>query len=250
MRTAEFGLVDVLAAGAAGAQRVDAQIGVVDGDVDVLRLGQHGDGRGRGVDAAGRFGVGHALHAVHAGFEFELGEGAAAADFGDDFLVAAHRAFARGHDLDLPALLGGIALVHAEQIAGEQRRLVAAGAGADFENDVALVHRVLGQEREAQLLLERGAARFELGLFRLGDGAHLGVGRGIGDQAREAVEFALRGAIGLHRLDHRRELGEFARQLDIGLGRHGGGEIAFERRVAGDKRIEFLIGQHRLSGLG
>ena len=150
---------------------------VVDGDVDVLGLGQHGDGRGRGVDAAGRFGVGHALHAVHAGFEFELGEGAAAADFGDDLLEAAHRAFAGGHDLDLPALLGGVALVHAEQIAGEQRRLVAAGAGADFEDDVALVHRVLGEEREPQLLFERRAPRFELRPFRLGDGAHFGVGR-------------------------------------------------------------------------
>ena len=28
------------------------------------------------------------------------------------------------------------------------------------------------------------------------------------------------------------------------LGRHHGGEIAFERRVAGDKRIEFLIREH------
>ena len=137
------------------------------GDVDVLRLGQHGDGRRRSVDAAGGLGVGHALHAVHAGFEFQLGERAAAADFGDDFLVAAHRAFARGHDFDLPALIGGVALVHAEQVAGEQRRLVAAGAGADFENDVALVHRVLGQEREPQLLFERRAARFKLRAFRL-----------------------------------------------------------------------------------
>ena len=101
------------------------------------------------------FGVGHALHAVHAGFEFQLGEGAAAADLGDDFLVAAHGAFARGDHLDLPALLGGVALVHAEQIAREQRRLIAAGAGADFEDDVALVHRVLGQERKPDLLLER-----------------------------------------------------------------------------------------------
>src|SRR4029077_11622761 len=118
-------------------QRVDLEIGVVDGDVEVLRLGQDRDGRGRGVDAAGGFVVGHALHAVHAGFIFELGEGAAAAHFGDEFLVTAHRAFARGHDIDLPELVCGVAVVHAEQVAGEQRPLVAAGAGADFENDVA-----------------------------------------------------------------------------------------------------------------
>ena len=243
-RTADSVLLTCWPPAPLGAQRVDAQIGVVDGDVDVLRLGQHRDGCGRGVDAAGRFGVGHALHAVHAGFVFELGEGAAAADFGDDFLVAAHRAFARGHDFDLPALAGGVALVHAEQIAGEQRRLVAAGAGADFENDVALVHRILGNEREPQLLLERRAPRFELGPFGLGDGAHFGVGRRIRDQARQPVELALRVAIGLHRLDHRRKLGEFARQLHIGLGRQRRREVAFERGMAGDERSEFLVGQH------
>ena len=43
-------------------------------------------------------------------------------------------------------MLGGIALVHAEQVGGEQRRLVAAGAGADFQDGVLLVGRVLGQQ--------------------------------------------------------------------------------------------------------
>ena len=37
----------------------------------------------------GAFGVRHALHAMHAGFELQLGERAAALDLGDDFLVAA-----------------------------------------------------------------------------------------------------------------------------------------------------------------
>ena len=187
MRDADrrFGLVDVLAAGAARAQRVDPEIDVVDGSVDILRLGQHGDRRGRGVDAAGAFGVGYALDAMHAGFEFQFGEGAAAADFGDDFLEAAHRAFARGDDFDFPALIGGVTLIHAEQIAGEQGRLVAAGAGADFENDVALVHRVLGQKREPQLLLERRAPRFKPGLFVFGDRTHLGIGCRVCDQARQ-----------------------------------------------------------------
>ena len=52
----------------------------------------------------------------------------------------------------------------------------------------------------------------------------------------------LRGAIGFDRLDYRRKLGEFARQLHIGLGRQHGGEIAFQRRMPGDERIEFLVG--------
>ena len=46
------GRVDALAAGAARAERVDAQVLVVDLDVDFLGFGQHGDGRRRGVDAA------------------------------------------------------------------------------------------------------------------------------------------------------------------------------------------------------
>ena len=100
-------------------------------------------------------GVGHPLHAMHAGFEFEPRKGAAAPDFGDDLLEAALGALARGEDLGLPAMNGGIALIHAIEIAGEQRRLVAAGAGADFEDDVALVHRILGQQGEPDFLLQR-----------------------------------------------------------------------------------------------
>ena len=73
-----FGLVDVLAAGAAGAHGLDAQIVVLDLDVDLLDLGQHRNRRRRGVDAALRFGIGHALHPMHAGFEFQFGERAAA----------------------------------------------------------------------------------------------------------------------------------------------------------------------------
>ena len=245
MRIAEFGLVDMLAAGTARAQRIDLEIDLVDHDVDVLRLGQHRDGCGRGMDAARRLGVGHALHAVHAGFELELRECAAAADFGDDFLEAAHRTFIRRDDLDLPALLGGVALVHAEQVAGEHRRLVAAGAGADFKDDVALVHRVLGQQRETKLLLQRRAARLQLRLLGFGDGAHLGIGRRVREQVRKAVELALRGAIGIDRLDHRLEVGKFARQLYESLGRQRARKLALHRRMACNQGVQFLFRQHR-----
>ena len=60
----------------------------------------------------------------------------------------------------------------------------------------------------------------------------------------EPVELALRRPIGLHRLDHGSELGELARELHEGLGRQRGSEIALERRVAGQKRVEFLVGKH------
>ncbi|KIU01434.1 hypothetical protein QU38_01650, partial [Staphylococcus aureus] len=145
---------------------------VLDVDVDVLDLGQHGDCRRRGVDAALCLGAGHALHAVHAGFELQLGEGAAPLDLGDDFLEAAHGAFAGGHQLPLPALQRGEALIHPVEVAREQRRLVAAGAGTDFQHDVAVVHDILGQQRDADRLGELLSPRFELRPFALGHGPH------------------------------------------------------------------------------
>ena len=95
-----FGLVDVLSAGAARAQGVDLEIFLFDDDIDFFGLRQHRDSGRRSVDTAGPFGVGHALNAMHARFEFQFGEGAAAADFGHDFLKAADGAGAFGNHLD------------------------------------------------------------------------------------------------------------------------------------------------------
>ena len=103
MRIADFGLVDVLAAGALRAHGVDLEIRFVDRDIDFLGLRQHRDGRRRGVDSPLRFRVRHALHAMRARFEFEPRENAAAGDLGDDLLVAAGGALACRDDLDGPA---------------------------------------------------------------------------------------------------------------------------------------------------
>ena len=67
------GGVDALAARAAGAEDVDAQVVRVDLDLDVLGLGQHEDAGGGGVDAALRLGDGHALHAVDAALVLQPG---------------------------------------------------------------------------------------------------------------------------------------------------------------------------------
>ena len=246
----QFRLVDVLAAGALGPHGVDAQVGLVDGDVDLLDLGQHRDGRGGGVDAARRLGVGHALHAMDAGFELEPREGAAAPDLGDDFLEAALGALARGQKLGLPAMVGGIALVHAVEIAGEQRGLVAAGAGADFEDDVALVHRVLGQEGEPDVLLQGFALALQQRALFARDVAHLRVGRGIGDHLVEVGELGDGVAIGFHLLDHRRDLGELAGELDIGLRRQLAGELRLERGVARQHDVELGLGKHEHASKG
>ena len=82
------GLVDVLAAGAGGAEGVDAQVGRVEIDVlDLVDFRHHRHGARRGVDAALGFGHRHALHTVAAGFELEPLIDTVAADAGDDWAM-------------------------------------------------------------------------------------------------------------------------------------------------------------------
>ena len=131
-------------------------------------------------------------------------------DLGDDFLVAAHVAFAAPTNLDLPAVLGGVALVHAEQIAREQGRFVAAGAGPDFQDDVALIHRILRDEGEPDFMCERLAPCRQRRLFGLGERAHLGIGRSVGQHRVEIGNLALDALKGLDRLDDRLKFGELA----------------------------------------
>ena len=139
------GLVDVLAPGAAGTVGVDAQVGRVDLHLfGFVGLRQHRHRAGAGVDAALGFGGGHTLHTVAARFELELAIHARAFKAEHHILVAAQVGFAGRHDLHLPALALGVAAVHAQQVAGEQGRFVPAGAGTDFQQDVALVVGVPG----------------------------------------------------------------------------------------------------------
>ena len=118
----------------------------------LVGLGQHGDRAGAGVDAALRLGRRHALHAVAAGLELELRVDVVALD-ADHQLPCSRRGRSRSRDMisvRQPLALG-VAQVHAHQVAGEQRRFVAAGAGADFEEGVARVVRVARQQRGLQL---------------------------------------------------------------------------------------------------
>ena len=72
-------------------------------------------------------------------------------DARDDLAESAEIGRRFGHHLHLPALALGVARVHAEQVAGEERRLVAAGARADLQEDVALVVRIARQQHRLQL---------------------------------------------------------------------------------------------------
>src|SRR4051812_31247998 len=105
-----FGLVDVLAAGARGAEGVDAQLRrVEDYVVQHVGLRQDGDGASRSVDAALCFGLRDALHAVATRFKLELRIDALPDDARDALLVAADLGGALRDDLDLPAVALGIA---------------------------------------------------------------------------------------------------------------------------------------------
>ena len=59
------GCVNRLTAGSARAEDVDAQVPLVDADIDVLRLGEHSDRCGGGVDPTSRLGFRDALDAVY-----------------------------------------------------------------------------------------------------------------------------------------------------------------------------------------
>ena len=93
----------------------------------------------------------------------------------DHLLEAVGAGLARLEHLDPPALPLCVAAVHPEQVGGEDRRLVAAGAGADLHDDVALVVGVGGHQQRAQplvRLLLHGALR---GLLLCRHGDDLGV---------------------------------------------------------------------------
>jgi len=106
-------------------------------------------------------------------------------------------------NLDLPALQGGEALIHPEQVAGEKRGLVAAGAGADFQHDVAIVHRVLGQQRHADLLCSStlrasSVSRSVCAMARIS-----GSVAGSAISASIPAIFGIGGAVGFHSVDQR-----------------------------------------------
>ena len=122
------------------------------------RLGQHGDGGGGGVDAALRLGL--AARAARGGRRSRTSAGRRRRrpDRGDDLLVAAHLAFAtRSPPRPSSRAVCGVALVHAEEVAGEQRRLVAAGAGAHLEDRRGVLVGVARRQQQGQLALQSAA---------------------------------------------------------------------------------------------
>ena len=120
--------------------------------------------------------AGHALHAVHAALVADLAEHGLAGDLEDDFPQAAQLGGVALHLLHLQAVRLGVAVVHAVEIGGEKRRLVAAGAGADFHDGVAVLVFIRRQERDLDLFLRAGDALLQRRDFRRGHLGQLGIG--------------------------------------------------------------------------
>src|SRR2546429_478765 len=156
-----IGGVHRLAAGAGGAESVDAQIFRLDLDVDFVGFGQHGDRCRRSVDAPLLLGRGNALYAMHAAFVFQPGINLVPLNRGNHFFHSPKRRRRTFEDLHFPALRFGVARIHAEKLSGEKRGFVAARAGADFDEHAFLLVGILGKKQKFQLALDGFLARKE-----------------------------------------------------------------------------------------
>ncbi len=160
---------------------------------------------------------------MHATLEAEEAVGAIALDLGRGLLEAARIrvALVQHRDLEAPALRE--ADVHAEQLRGEQRGLLAAGAGTDLEDHILGVGGILGNEQALDLGLALGDGLLQIGDLHLGHLAELRIHGLVAQDEFGLLELLQPGALGLegqhHRLQFRTELGELPQALGI---RHHG----------------------------
>ncbi len=170
------GRVHRLTAGAARPVDVDLEIVGVDGHVDLLGLGKHGD-RGRaGVHPALALGGGDPLHPMGSGFVLEARPRVGALHHERDLAHTAHVGQLAAEHLDLPAVEVGVALVHVEQVGGPEVALLAAFTSTDLHDHVLAVARILRHEELAQLGVERGELRVLRRDLAVEVVAHVGVG--------------------------------------------------------------------------
>src|SRR5437667_7329541 len=119
------------------------------------------------MDAALLLGDGDALYAVHARLVAQRPVRFGSTCGENGFLQTAECSFGERQNVDLPATTLAEARVHAKQIGGKQRRLVAAGARTDLDDGIAIVEGVAGGEQ----LGERRLQTVDLGTEPLDVGA-------------------------------------------------------------------------------
>ena len=97
---------------------------------------------------------------MHAALVFEPRIGALAVDIDNGFLHAAKLGFVEVDDLPRKTMLFAIALIHAVEIVGKERRFLSPRACADLERTAALVVLVLGKKQDFKRLLHLGKRAF------------------------------------------------------------------------------------------
>jgi hypothetical protein len=134
-----------------------------------------------------------------------------AADRENGFLHPAERAVGQVEDFDLPAAALAEPGVHPEEIRREQRGLVPAGAGADFDDGIAVVQGIGGREELGELRLQRG----DLGLeaIDIGAGQFGQLGVPVGEHVARLGQLGLDTAQPVAGDADRLEAGVFAAEL-------------------------------------
>ena len=169
-------LVDVLTAGARSSEGIHPQVGLVDfNGLGFIRLRHHRHRAGGGVNPALGFGLRHPLHPVGTGFKLECPIDRTTRNAGNDFLVAAMLTIIGADNLDLPALAFGITHVHLEQVTGENRRLIAPGAGTNLQEYVLAIVGILGQHQALELFVQFLALLFCQAQLLFRHGSHVGI---------------------------------------------------------------------------
>ena len=145
-------------------------------------------------------------------------------------------------DLQPPAFALAILGVHAEEVAGKECRLVAARASSDFQDGVATVLRVGGDEQEFDFLLQFRTACLALVQLLAGHVAHLRVAL-VGDDILGLVNAGQHLDVFPPCLHQVAQFFVFLRQLDVAFLVGDDGRVGYQGGhflVAGHEGVEFL----------
>ena len=111
-------------------------------------------------------------------------------------------------DLDAPAAAVGVACVHAEEIRGEEAGLVAAGPGANLDDDRLLVVGVFRKQGDLDVVSQALDPSFERGLLLAGECGQLLVRLGACQRLRLA-QFPRGALVAAVEFDHALQRGPF-----------------------------------------
>src|SRR5579883_3120668 len=126
------------------------------------------------MDAPVCLGYGNTLDAMRATLVLHAAVRALALDDKGNVLDATLSRLVAIQDLDLPAPAVGVPAVHTEEFTREECGFVSASAGLDGDDRVFLIHNILGQQRDLDLLQQALSLSFQAGDLVVGQVTQLG----------------------------------------------------------------------------